>query len=194
MKYSETSYLMKKRLADALKTLLEQKSFPEITVRNIVELCEVNRKTFYYHCADIHALLYWMFREEFSSLMQTEREMTDYVVLADGVMDFVEQNELIFYNLVNTVGEDSLQHVLEDGIRHLQDTVIGSFETCYGVHFEDAFRDFLVKFLTDAVVGVLMDWIHRRQYRDREDTILYLSDIFRTAIPGLIDQKIHLKK
>ena len=46
MKYSETSYLMKKRLAEALETLLAQKPFPEITVRDIVEKCGVNRKTF----------------------------------------------------------------------------------------------------------------------------------------------------
>ena len=193
MKYSETSYQMKQRLAAALEEELTRTAFTSITVRMIVEKCGVNRKTFYYHFSDIHALLYWMLREHFSMLMHTEREMIDYVVLADGVMSFVEQHEQIFYNLVGTVGEEGLKHVLEDGVRHLQDKVITSFETCYAAHFEEEFRAFLVKFLTDAIVGILMDWIRRRQYRDHEHTIEYLRDVFRTTIPGLILGGVHLE-
>ena len=92
MKYSETSYQMKQKLAAALETELTQTAFTSVTVRMIVERCGVNRKTFYYHFSDIHALLYWMLREHFNMLMHTEREMIDYVVLAEGVMGFVEQN------------------------------------------------------------------------------------------------------
>ena len=193
MKYSETSYLMKKRLAEALETLLAQKPFPEITVRDIVEKCGVNRKTFYYHFADIHALLCWLFHERFSALMQTQHERTDYELLANGIMDYVEQNETMFLHLVDTVGENSLKCALRDDIRHLQNRIIGGIETCYAVSFKENFREFLVNFLSDALVGCLMDWIRGQEYRKRETTILYLRDIFRAAIPGLINQKIHLK-
>ena len=36
--------------------LLEEKPFNKITVQNIVERCEVNRNTFYYHFQDIPTL------------------------------------------------------------------------------------------------------------------------------------------
>lgn len=193
MKYSETSYLMKQRLAGALEEALKQMSFPKITVSQIVDRCGVNRKTFYYHFSDIHALLCWMFREQFRTLMQPYEEIADYAALANGVMDYVEENEIIFRNLVDTVGEDALKRALDDDVGHLQDRVVGGFETRYGVLFEEDFRNFLVKFLTDAIVGILMDWIRKRKYRSREGTIEYLRDIFRSAIPGLIEQRIHLK-
>ena len=193
MKYSETSYQMKQKLAAALETELTQTAFTSVTVRMIVERCGVNRKTFYYHFSDIHALLYWMLREHFNMLMHTEREMVDYVVLAEGVMGFVEQNEQVFLNLIGTAGEDGLKRVLEDGVHHLQEKVVTSFETCYAAHFEEDFRAFLVRFLTDAVVGILMDWIRRQEYHNHEHTIEYLRDIFRTTIPGLINGGIHLK-
>ena len=125
--------------------------------------------------------------------MHTEREMIDYVVLAEGVMGFVEQNEQVFLNLIGTAGEDGLKRVLEDGVHHLQEKVVTSFETCYAAHFEEDFRAFLVRFLTDAVVGILMDWIRRQEYHNHEHTIEYLRDIFRTTIPGLINGGIHLK-
>ena len=194
MKYSETSYLMKQRLAAALEESLTRMPFPKITVSHIVECCGVNRKTFYYHFADIHALLCWMFRERFRTLMQPYEEIADYSALANGVMDYVEGNEVIFRNLVDTVGEDALKRALDDDVRHLQDRVVSGFETRYNIRFEEDFRAFLVKFLTDAIVGILMEWIRKRKYGNREGTIEYLRDIFRSAIPGLIEHRIHLEE
>lgn len=192
MKYTETSYLMKKRLADALRTALVQKSFAKITVSDIVDSCGVNRKTFYYHFSDIHALLRWMFAEEFRKLMHPYDMLNDYVSLANSVMDYVEQNETIFHNIVNTVGEDGLKRALYEDIQDLQSRVVSGFETRYSATFEEEFRTFLVKFLADAIVGILMEWIRRRRYRNREKTIEYLRDIFLAAIPGLIEHRVHL--
>ena len=193
MKYSETSYRMKQRLAQALGEILMQKSFNKITVGDIVTLCGVNRKTFYYHFSDIHALLCWMFHEGFGRLMESNREAADFVVVAHSIMDYIAEHEAAFNNLVDTVGEDSLKRALEVDVRSLQDEVVHRFETVYGVSFEEPFRSFLVKFLTDAITGVLMDWIRGRKYQCRENTIEYLRDIFRSTIPGLIERGMHLK-
>ena len=194
MKYTETTYLMKKRLAGALKEALTQKSFSKITVSDIVDHCGVNRKTFYYHFADIHALLRWMFGEEFRELMHPYDMLTDYSYLANSVMDYVEQNEVIFHNLVNTVGEDGLKRALYEDIQELQSRVVSGFEVRYGARFEEDFRVFLVKFLADAIVGILMEWIRKRRYRNREKTIEYLRDIFLSAIPSLIERRVHLEE
>ena len=44
-------------ISTALTTLLAKKAIADITVREIVELCEIRRQTFYYHFADIYALM-----------------------------------------------------------------------------------------------------------------------------------------
>ena len=46
-------------ISTALTTLLAKKAIADITVREIVELCEIRRQTFYYHFADIYALMDW---------------------------------------------------------------------------------------------------------------------------------------
>ncbi len=43
------SQITKKALTASLKKLLSQKPLDKITVIDIVEDCEVNRQTFYYH-------------------------------------------------------------------------------------------------------------------------------------------------
>lgn len=47
----------KKAIMDVFWQLLEEKPYSKITVQNIVERCQVNRNTFYYHFQDIPTLV-----------------------------------------------------------------------------------------------------------------------------------------
>ena len=60
MQYHNAS-TTKKELAAALKQLMEQKPLEKISIREITSLCGLRRETFYYHFADIYALIQWMF-------------------------------------------------------------------------------------------------------------------------------------
>ena len=51
-------------LANALKKLLQKKFLDDITVKELVEECEVNRQTFYYHFQDIYDLVEWACEED----------------------------------------------------------------------------------------------------------------------------------
>lgn len=47
----------KNAIIDAFWLLLEEKPYNKITVKDIVERCQINRNTFYYHFHDIPELL-----------------------------------------------------------------------------------------------------------------------------------------
>ena len=47
----------KEIIRDAFWELLEEKPYNKITVQDIVNRCQVNRNTFYYHFQDIPALM-----------------------------------------------------------------------------------------------------------------------------------------
>ena len=51
-------------IIDSFWTLLREKSLDKITVRDVIELAEINRNIFYYHFDDLYALLYTVFSEE----------------------------------------------------------------------------------------------------------------------------------
>ena len=46
----------KAAFADALKKMMSVKPMEKITVKDLVEICGVNRQTFYYHFDDIYDL------------------------------------------------------------------------------------------------------------------------------------------
>jgi len=48
---------MKNVIADAYNQLAKQKSVDKITVKDLVDACNISRQTFYYHFQDILAVL-----------------------------------------------------------------------------------------------------------------------------------------
>ena len=72
MSYEAASYRTKKALATALKNKMKEKPFSKITVSELIAVCSVNRKTFYYHFKDIYDLLRWLFQEETLKILKQE--------------------------------------------------------------------------------------------------------------------------
>lgn len=59
------SNITKKALAGALKELMDTKPFQKISVSDICERCQMNRKSFYYHFKDKYDLMNWIYDTEF---------------------------------------------------------------------------------------------------------------------------------
>lgn len=57
MTNEELSLKTKQSLAAALKNTMKSKKLSKITVTELCTVCNVNRKTFYYHFQDVYALL-----------------------------------------------------------------------------------------------------------------------------------------
>ena len=57
-------------LAAALKELMQQKPFEKITIQDITQKCGIRCQNFYYHFADVYALLQYMFEEEAICLLK----------------------------------------------------------------------------------------------------------------------------
>lgn len=59
------SSITKAALGGALKKLVTEKPFEKISVGEICDLCNMNRKSFYYHFHDKYELVIWIFETEF---------------------------------------------------------------------------------------------------------------------------------
>ena len=76
------SNITKRALANALKELMQTVPFAKISVADICEKCDMNRKSFYYHFQDKYELMNWIFDMEFIELIdrgnadQSIEEMT----------------------------------------------------------------------------------------------------------------------
>ena len=75
------------RLAETLKVLMAEKPLNEITVQELVDRANVNRKTFYYHYHSISDLINWMYCSRLTDIIN-EADITpdSWMTLYSSVM------------------------------------------------------------------------------------------------------------
>ncbi|MGD1819675.1 MAG: TetR/AcrR family transcriptional regulator, partial [Pleomorphochaeta sp.] len=66
------STVTKKALAYSLKKLLETKTLDKITISEIVDDCDLNRQSFYYHFSNIYELVQWTFSKDVEKQLQNK--------------------------------------------------------------------------------------------------------------------------
>lgn len=64
---------MKTVIADTFTHMLETEDLDKITVKSLIEKCQISRQTFYYHFHDIMDVLDWAFKQATQEL--TERSL-----------------------------------------------------------------------------------------------------------------------
>ena len=60
---------MKNNIAEAAKYLVFKKQVRKLTVKDIVDECNITRQTFYYHFEDIPGLFRWILKMEEEQLL-----------------------------------------------------------------------------------------------------------------------------
>lgn len=164
---------------------MEKKTFSKITVSEIIADCGVNRKTFYYHFDDIYDLLKWMFEEEAIEVVKSFDLLVDYEEAIAFVMDYVENNSHIINCAFDSIGRDELKRFFYADLIDVTKSIIEDARQKYGISLEHDYEDFLIKFYTEAIVGILIDWIKAGENCDREKVSRYISDTIKASIYGI---------
>lgn len=141
-------------LANSLKKLLQKKFLDDITVKEIVEDCEVNRQTFYYHFQDIYDLLRWFLAHETELALQGARDWHEGLMLA---FRYVQENHLTIYHVFRSSGRDHLDCQFFSLSRALITTLLALYAD--DVSLSESDREFLTNFYMYALSGTLMRWI-----------------------------------
>ncbi|MGM9596212.1 MAG: TetR/AcrR family transcriptional regulator C-terminal domain-containing protein [Eubacteriales bacterium] len=185
MKHEEISLNTKKALADALKQAMKKKPFKRITVSELIEACNVNRKTFYYHFEDIYALLKWTFEQEAIEVVKHFDLLVDYEEAITFVMDYVEENSYIINCAYDSIGREELKRFFCADFSEVILSVIQQAECLYGKELDAGYRKFLCSFYVEALTGMLIDWIKDREHYDRKAVIDYISNTIRNSLMGI---------
>lgn len=142
----------KKILADAMIELMQEKSFEKISISDICDHCDMNRKSFYYHFLDKYDLVNWIFDTEFISVVQ---QMTneDSLSLIKSTAELLYRNRKFYSKALQIQGQNSFSDHFRD---MLYSVVSTRLEELMGIQEEHAFQK---QFFTDAVVMAFYRWL-----------------------------------
>lgn len=157
---------------EAVKTaflqLLEERPLWEITVKDIVQRCGVNRNTFYYHYKDIPALLQEIVEE------QTRRIIADQPRSLPDCLEAAASFALEHRRIVLHISQSAHREVFERRLmalcrRTVRSYAAAAFDSC-PISEED--QEILIRFYQCECFGQIIEWLDsgmhydmRRQFR-----------------------------
>ncbi len=187
MKYEVTSYNTKKMLAESLKKIMRKKVFSKITVSEIIQDCGVNRKTFYYHFEDIYALLKWIFEDEAIEVVKHFDLAVEYEEAILFIMDYVEQNDYLINCAYDSIGRDELKRFFYIDFSEMVFGIMHIAENETGKVLDGEYKSFLCNFYTEALVGILVEWIKKHEADKRMQVIEYISVTIKSSLIAIVN-------
>ena len=158
----------RRAIKESFLKLLNQRPLNQITVKDIVEDCGINRNSFYYHFSDLPALVEEIMAERVSAMVENHPTVDSVQEGADAIVEFVMHNKRAIYHIYNSVSRDVFERHLMEVCRYVVTTYLdGMLE-----EVEEADRDAILRFHRCACFGSVIDWLNGGMKDD-------VSDYFR---------------
>lgn len=188
MKHEINSHNTKTMLAETLIVLLDKKPISKITVSEIVNLCNINRKTFYYHFSDVYDLLEWHLDEELQKIIHSINPLDDINHTITFSINYMKEKDYLRNCIDHPLGRDKIVRFLNKNIYPKSAEMLDELEHRYEKSIEKDLKDFLVKNVTHITVLSIIDCIENPSEYDSERMQLYLSDIVYSSIDGFFQK------
>lgn len=178
------SKFTKQRIMDSFLDLLNQKSLDKLTVKDVIEVAEVNRNTFYYYFEDIYDLLNNVFLKKFDDFCNETREKTtfysEYVRAAEFIFTNKNAMEHVYHSKDKALIQQYMERVTKLFVRHFVEQAASDYD------LSDDGITYLTCFYSNAIVGDTMHWIQDGMPPYRENYLFLVSKSFEDSIDDMI--------
>ncbi|WP_340294858.1 TetR/AcrR family transcriptional regulator C-terminal domain-containing protein [Staphylococcus coagulans] len=162
-----------KAIKQTILNLLQEKQIEEITVTDICEESEIVRRTFYAHYTDKYDLIEHIMDDYISDFIEIchLKENVDFTLGNIKWFQYLYENREIFNTLfrssISSLFNRKLENIINEQIElKLREDLMNN----------DLRKETLLKFLTSAVLGVMIDFTVSKDddYETKADEVLFL--------------------
>lgn len=137
--------------------LLNQRPLSQITVKDIVEDCSVNRNSFYYHFQDIPSLLEEIIMEEADAIIASITPNTSLEEIIQTTLQHIQENKTIVLHIYRSTNRDFYE-------RHLMTICEYATKQYIKSKHLDAFLcdtdyELLISFVKCELFGQMIQWL-----------------------------------
>jgi len=186
MKQDERTNLTKHKLSEVLKNKMKKKPVSKITVSELIKECDINRNTFYYHFESVYDLLKWTFEQEAIEVVKNFDLLVDYKEAIMFVMDYVENNEHMLKCVYDSMGKEELKRFFLKDFQDIVYIIIDGAAKEFEKDLDKDYREFLCLFYTEALAGLLTEWLCKGRIKDKNKNSEYLVKTIKLSMMGVI--------
>ncbi len=170
------SLTTKKALAAAIKELIKTQALEKISISEICEKCNLNRKSFYYHFEDKYDLINWIFDTEFLTSAATKVYKNKWDGI-ENLLCYLYENKLFYKRVLKSA--DS--HIFTNHLKNLLEPILKM--RLHEIMGERGVSKFQLDFYSDAIIFTIYRWLSEPNvmpYRDFLEEIK--SCLYMTAV------------
>lgn len=150
----------RKAIKESFIKLLEQHPLSEITVKDVVEKCGINRNSFYYHYQNLPALMEEIIKEDAEEIIRTYPSVTSIVECYDAVTEFAAHRKKTIMHIYRSVSRDvfeqNLMMVCEYFVHSYVDTALAQEQE--SISAED--KKTIIDYYKCVCFGLTIDWLN----------------------------------
>ncbi|MBO4637469.1 MAG: TetR/AcrR family transcriptional regulator [Clostridiales bacterium] len=174
----------KKKLKSTFLNLLEERPLAQISVKDIVSECGVNRNTFYYHYADLPALIEEIITEEVDRIAGDDFSFDTIGEFLENGMVFILSHKKAVNHLYNSVNRDILVHYF----MQISEKVISGYmnNLCRDRNILPEDKEMLTHYFKCMIFGEMVDWIMNGMTKD----LIGSFERFCSNNKGLVEEMV----
>ena len=176
----------KEALAAALRQMMTVKPIDKVTVKDIVEICGVNRQTFYYHFDDVDDLLEWVFERDSDRVFPKEVKASQWMEDMMGYLDYLVSNSAFTLNVYNSSSRLYMLRYLKARMR----SCIRSYAeiSSEGKNIDRQDFEFVVEFYSNCAIGFISQWMDMGMQMPKEITRERILRVMDQSVENLLDR------
>lgn len=174
----------KKAIRSSFVKLLNEKPLSQITVRDIVEDCGINRNTFYYYYQDLPQLLETIVEEDALRIIREYPAVESVEDCLSAVIGFSLQNRTAVMHIYHSVNRNIYEQYLWRACTHVVTAYIDGVLTGRTVEEQD--RELMIDYLKCVCFGVIMGWLDKGLKSDLQARFHRLCELKQNDISNMI--------
>lgn len=180
----------RKEIRDTFVRMLNESPLNKITVKDIVNECEINRNTFYYYYADIYAIIEEIFQRELQQVIGEYNDTLSWEESFLVALNFAMENKKAIYHVYHSIQRERVENYLYN--------VAGQVMTYYveseskGIRASKADKELIAVFYQSALTEMLLKWIASGMKSDPDKIIRRIGKLFNGNIARSLKRSAEL--
>ena len=177
----------KLKMAQALKKLVNYKTFSKITVGDIITECGLNRNSFYYHFENMFDLLYWTYDQEIQNIVAAfQNANADYTQSFEFILSYIDQNINLCQAAYESLGENDLENMIERDLKLFLTVSVAHITEELKIEISEDYKNFLVFNFSPMVRFQIVWYIKYNDKLDKPRFLEYIKTTFYNSLTAAI--------
>ena len=173
----------KEAIATATKVLLLEKGVKRLTVKEIVEECQITRQTFYYHFEDIPALIRWILEQDSKRTMQEVQGLENGLAKLRYLFLIAIQSMPYMKKGMQSNYRDDLESMLAQHLQNLFEQICDTEGLYQDIPRFEA--QLILRYHSQAILGLFRSWTQT----DTQNLDQIVQTVFRLITEGIPPKK-----